>query len=91
MGKFLLGLVAGAAAGYVLGTKAGRERYDQLVDASRAAADPDRVVASTSKVASSVAKSANDLAHKAKVRVRGDREIVLPLTDEQEITPPSTP
>jgi hypothetical protein len=30
-----LGMLAGAAAGYVLGTRAGRERYQQLVDQSR--------------------------------------------------------
>lgn len=33
---FKLGLIAGAAAGYVLGTKAGRERYEQLREASEA-------------------------------------------------------
>jgi hypothetical protein len=30
-----LGMLVGAAAGYVLGTRAGRERYQQLVDQSR--------------------------------------------------------
>jgi hypothetical protein len=30
-----LGLTAGAAVGYVLGTKAGRERYDQMVGAAK--------------------------------------------------------
>ncbi len=33
MGKFRNGLVLGLAAGYVLGAKAGRERYQQIVDA----------------------------------------------------------
>ena len=29
---FKTGLLIGAAAGYVLGTKAGRERYEQIMD-----------------------------------------------------------
>jgi len=32
---FKTGLVAGFAAGYILGSKAGRERYDQIKDAAR--------------------------------------------------------
>ncbi len=33
--RFRLGIVTGFAAGYVLGTKAGRERYEQIVTAAR--------------------------------------------------------
>ncbi len=33
---FKAGLLAGAAAGYVLGAKAGRERYEQIVSAAQA-------------------------------------------------------
>ena len=33
---FRFGLLAGLAAGYVLGTRDGRERYEQLVEASQA-------------------------------------------------------
>jgi outer membrane lipoprotein SlyB len=32
---FRFGLIAGAAAGYVLGTRAGRERYEQIAAAAR--------------------------------------------------------
>ena len=32
---FKTGLIAGFAAGYVLGTKAGRERYEQILEAVR--------------------------------------------------------
>ncbi|CAN5476208.1 hypothetical protein BH23ACT9_BH23ACT9_38760 [soil metagenome] len=32
---FKFGLIAGLGAGYVLGTKAGRERYEQIVTAAR--------------------------------------------------------
>jgi type II secretory pathway pseudopilin PulG len=33
----VVGLAAAAAAGYLLGTKAGRERYEQILDAAAAA------------------------------------------------------
>ncbi|HUG85838.1 MAG TPA: hypothetical protein VMM13_14845, partial [Euzebya sp.] len=33
---FRFGLLAGLAAGYVLGTRDGRERYEQLVEATQA-------------------------------------------------------
>jgi hypothetical protein len=33
--KFRTSFILGAAVGYVLGTKAGRERYEQIMDASR--------------------------------------------------------
>jgi hypothetical protein len=35
----VLALAAGLAAGYVLGTKAGRERYNQIVQGARKLAD----------------------------------------------------
>ncbi|SDL85862.1 hypothetical protein SAMN04488535_1023 [Corynebacterium mycetoides] len=38
MGR-MIQFVVGAAAGYVFGTKAGRKRYHQIVDASRAVAN----------------------------------------------------
>jgi hypothetical protein len=37
--KFRSGLLVGLGAGYVLGTKAGRERYQQIVEATRAFMD----------------------------------------------------
>jgi len=38
-----LGLVVGAAVGYVLGTKAGRERYEQITASARQALDHPQV------------------------------------------------
>ena len=35
----MIGFVAGAAVGYVLGAKAGRERYEQIMRTYRAIAD----------------------------------------------------
>lgn len=48
----MIQFVVGAAAGYVFGTKAGRKRYHQIVDASRAVANSPvtkQVVTSTRK------------------------------------------
>lgn len=57
-----LALAAGFAAGYVLGSKAGRERYDQIVGASRRAwSNP--TVQSTAGV---LQAQATDLVNKAK-------------------------
>ncbi|REE99367.1 YtxH domain-containing protein [Thermomonospora umbrina] len=41
--KIRIPFVAGAAIGYVLGTKAGRERYEQIVEQSRRFADNPKV------------------------------------------------
>lgn len=57
-----LALAVGFAAGYVLGSKAGRERYEQIVAASRAFwSNP--TVQSTAGV---LQAQASDLVHKAK-------------------------
>jgi hypothetical protein len=57
-----LALAAGFAAGYVLGSKAGRERYEQIVGASRRAwSNP--TVQSTAGV---LQAQATDLVNKAK-------------------------
>ena len=37
MNRFRTGLVLGLAAGYVLGARAGRERYEQIARAAKAA------------------------------------------------------
>ncbi|GAA2458872.1 hypothetical protein GCM10010191_93730 [Actinomadura vinacea] len=41
--KYRLTFMAGAALGYVLGTKAGRERYEQIVQASRRVSENPKV------------------------------------------------
>jgi hypothetical protein len=64
-----LSLALGFAAGYVLGSKAGRERYEQLVAAGRQLwSNP--TVQSTAGV---LQAQANDLVAKAKHTVRQDR------------------
>jgi gas vesicle protein len=46
---FKTGLLIGAAAGYVLGAKAGRERYEQIVDAWAKCCGDDRFQTVASK------------------------------------------
>ena len=46
---FKTGLIIGAAAGYVLGTKAGRERYEQIMDGWARISGDDRFQDITSK------------------------------------------
>ena len=82
-----LALAAGFAAGYVLGSKAGRERYEQIVGASRRAwSNP--TVQSTAGVlqaqATDLVNKAKDseIVTKARHTVRGDRggEMYQPAT-----------
>jgi len=47
-----LSFAAGLAAGYVLGTRAGRERYHQIVESARNLADQPAVAQAQAKVAS---------------------------------------
>lgn len=48
--KAKLALLTGAAAGYVLGAKAGRQRYDELKAMAKQAMDSEPVHAAAAKV-----------------------------------------
>jgi len=64
-----LSLLAAAAAGYVLGARAGRERYEQIkTGAQKVARDP-RVQAASSKAQDAVATQAAHAAEVAKDKV----------------------
>jgi hypothetical protein len=52
--KFKSGLLVGLGAGYVLGAKAGRERYQQIVEATRAFLDNPGVQRLTDEVGKTV-------------------------------------
>jgi hypothetical protein len=52
--KFKSGLLVGLGAGYVLGAKAGRERYQQIVEATRAFMDNPGVQRLTDEVGKTV-------------------------------------
>lgn len=51
---FKTGLALGFAAGYLLGTKAGRERYQQIMDAAKSFTDNPNVQRLTSEVSKTV-------------------------------------
>lgn len=64
-----LTLLAGVAVGYVLGSRAGRERYEQIkAGASRVAHNP-KVQAAASKAQDAVAEQAATAADLAKEKV----------------------
>jgi hypothetical protein len=70
-----LGLVFGAAAGYVLGTKAGRERYEQIVQTARQLTEKPQVRRVVEQAPSTVTSTVGQVADKAadKVRQAGDK------------------
>jgi len=70
-----LGLMLGAAAGYVLGTKAGRERYEQIVDTVHRLTERPQVKRFVEQAPSTVTSTVEQFADKAadKVRQAGDR------------------
>lgn len=62
-------LLAAAAVGYVLGTRAGRERYEQIRKGARKIAGDPRVQAATQKAQDTVASQAVHAAEVAKDKV----------------------
>jgi hypothetical protein len=70
---FKTGFVIGAAAGYVLGTRAGRERYQQIVEAAGSIARSDRLHWLTAK-----GKSGLDLASDRLRATMGERQHPAP-------------
>lgn len=74
-----LALLVGAGIGYVLGTRAGRERYDQIAEkASKLWGDPrvqqkvEEVRTHAPEMANKVSESAKSVTDKAKSKVSGD-------------------
>ena len=73
MGK--LGMVVGAAVGYVLGAKAGRERYDQLTVSARQLLDKPQVKRVVDSAPGDLGARLEQVANKAadKVHEAGDK------------------
>ncbi|HEY7488619.1 MAG TPA: hypothetical protein VH912_29530 [Streptosporangiaceae bacterium] len=65
--KYRVTFIAGAALGYVLGTKAGRERYEQMKRASRRLAENPTV----QETAGVIRAQAGELAGNARNKVTG--------------------
>ncbi|THV43563.1 hypothetical protein [Glycomyces buryatensis] len=81
--------VAGIAIGYVLGAKAGTERYDQIVDCARRVTGNDTV----QQVASSVRSQAGKAANAAQDKIKGTKfgDIVENFTAGTEDDPKAEP
>ena len=62
-------LLTAAAAGYVLGARAGRERYEQIKSGAQKVAENPRVQAATSKAQETVTAQATAVAGAAKEKV----------------------
>ena len=77
MGKLTgrLGMAIGAAAGYVLGAKAGRERYEQLAGAAKKLTEQPPVKRVVEQAPGTVSATVDKVADRAadKVRQAGDR------------------
>jgi hypothetical protein len=65
--RYRVTFVAGLAAGFVMGTRAGRERYEQMKKMARRAADNPAV----QQAAGAAAAQASGLAKNAKAKVTG--------------------
>ena len=73
-----LGLAIGAAAGYVLGTKAGRERYDQMVGAARQLGERPEVKRIVEQAPGAIDAAVGQAADKAADRLGQARERLVP-------------
>jgi hypothetical protein len=82
-------VVAGFAVGYVLGSKAGRERYEQIVDYTRRVTGNDKV----QQVATTVRTQANKAKDVAQEKVKGTKfgEIIENFTTNADEPPKAEP
>ena len=79
MRPFRLGLIIGAAIGYVLGTRAGRGRYEQIVRVAKQAWDSEPAGRLRSEMSEKMPAAMSGVAHKlGEIRHRnGDTAIDL--------------
>lgn len=78
--RYRMTFVVGLAAGYVLGSKAGRERYEQIKQAAQRVADNPRVQGAAGVVGAQVSKAADVARHRVgdtlqhRIPFLGDKE-----------------
>lgn len=79
MRLFRMGLIIGAAIGYVLGTRAGRERYEQISRVAKRAWESEPAGRLRAEVSEKMPAAMSGVVHKiGEIRHRnGDREIDL--------------
>ena len=68
-------LLFAAGVGYVLGTRAGRGRYEQIKAGAQKIADDPRVQAATDKATGAAKEKAGEVAHAAADKVRREATI----------------
>jgi hypothetical protein len=90
--KYRATFIVGAAVGYVLGTKAGRERYEQIKRASRRIAENPTVQETAGLVRAQAGELAGNARHKVtdKFHTVGDRIPGLRRSQDDEMSPPSS-
>jgi hypothetical protein len=84
MGK--LGMALGVAVGYVLGARAGRERYEQIAASARQMMDKPQVKRVVESAPGTVEARVEQLANKAADAVHQAADRVAP---QDEVTPPA--
>ncbi|MBO2446421.1 YtxH domain-containing protein [Actinomadura barringtoniae] len=90
--KYRVPFIAGAAIGYVLGTKAGRERYEQIKNASKKVAESQKV----HETAGLIMTKGGEIAEVAKVKAVGaghkvGEKVRRSPVPEEELDPEQVP
>jgi hypothetical protein len=80
--RFKSGFVVGLGAGYVLGTKAGQERYQQIVDAAGKLRENPSVQRLTGEVNKTVSVSKDRVAETAAAKADQAKEAVASKADQ---------
>jgi len=86
--KYRATFIAGAALGYVLGTKAGRERYEQIKRASRRLSENPTVQETAGLIRAQAGELAGNARHKVNETV-GDRIPGLRRSQDEASSPRS--
>ena len=81
-------LLAGVGVGYVLGSKAGRERYEQIRSGAKSMAANPKVQAATSKAQETVAAQAPVVADALKDKLGRGSDVTPPAAPSQPTAPP---
>jgi hypothetical protein len=82
--------VAGAGVGYVLGTRAGREKYNALVSKARKVADRPEVQEVTKAVRSEANRLYDEGRQRVRARIQPDRPTVDVVAEFDPTTTPPT-
>jgi hypothetical protein len=88
--KYRVTFIAGAAVGYVFGTKAGRERYEQIKRASRRISENPTVQETAGLVRAQAGELAGNAKHKVTDKFNetvGDRIPRLRRSDDEASSP----